>query len=169
MRKLALLAAPFLAAGLLAGLPQTAHAAVDQTCAVTESVTYVPPLTNATQTITVTVNAQLTCSSSFAPTGSYITTFVQPGLSCNLRAAGSGSVTFSWTNTAAEPSVFTHNSIVTISHGTFQIMLLGSITSGTFTPAPAKEVLHGAQIDPTACSTTGISQQTFIGVLVIGG
>lgn len=168
MRRLTLLTAPLLAAGLLVGLPPTADAAPSQTCAVTESVTYSPPMTNATQTITVTVDAHLTCSSGSATSGSYRATFDQPGLSCNLVATGQGVVSFTWSDPDAEPSVFAHTSYVAVVNGTFQVVLIGSITAGAFAGNPAKEFLLAPQLDPTACSTGGITRHTYTGVLVIG-
>jgi hypothetical protein len=166
MRRLALPAVPLLAAGLLIGLPQAADAVPHQVCTVNEDVTYAPPLNNTSQTITVTVHGRLLDCTDHS-TGTYLARFAQPGLTCtDPFETGLGAVTFTWSDGGT--SVFSHRSFVTSINGNFQLELVGSITSGTFAPAPAIEAMTALAPSATACSTTGIAGQAYNGILAIG-
>jgi hypothetical protein len=154
----------------LLGVAPAAHAAVDQACAASTVVTYSPPLTNTPQTVTTTINSQyFNCTSSSAPTGTYTDTVTVPNAMCTvIFEAGSGTKVINWTNTAIASSTFTYNRTSSRVGGTVQVELVGSISSGTFNPDPAKEEATGPQPDPTACATTGVSQIAFLGTLTIG-
>lgn len=158
------------AAVMSLAITPSAHAAVDQFCVLNEVVTYSPPLTDTPQTVTFSVSGQLyNCTSSSAPTGSYAETGNAPNATCtSVLAAGSGTRVFKWTNTAIAPSTFSYNRTANRVGGNIQVVAVGSISSGTFTPDPAKSVGVGAQPDPSACSTTGVSQLTASGSLTIG-
>jgi hypothetical protein len=58
--------------------------------------------------------------------------------------------------------------MTTRANGNVQVELLGSITSGTFSPDPAKQEVTGLEPESTACSTMGVSRLTFHGILIIG-
>lgn len=158
------------AAGSLVGTAPVAQAAVDQVCLVNEVATFSQPVTNTPQTVTVTVNGQLfNCTNSSAATGSYTETATLPNYTCTaLFYQGSGTRVFQWTNAATPPSTFSYNRTSSRVGGNIEIVLLGSIVSGTFTPEPAKAVLLAVQPNPIACATTGISQLTLVGTLTIG-
>jgi hypothetical protein len=148
-----------------------AHAiGVDQSCSLSEVVTYSPPLTSTPQTVTFTVSGQLfNCTSGSAPTGYYAESGTAPNATCtSVLSAGSGTRVFHWNNSAIPPSTFSYNRVVSRVNGNIVVTALGSITSGTFTPDPTKSVGTGAEPDPTACSTTGVSQLTDVGVVTIG-
>jgi hypothetical protein len=170
MRKLALLLVPALMTGVLAGLPQAAHAALDQVCADTEIITYNPAVTNTPQTVTVTVSGNLfNCTSSSATTGSYTETVTIPAATCtNVLTGGPGTRIFTWTNPAIAPSTFTYNRVATLVNGTVQVEFLGEISAGTFTPDPAKQEVTGLVLNPIACLTTGVPETTFAGTVEIG-
>ena len=154
----------------LLGVSPAAHAAVDQVCLVSEVVTFSQPVTNTPKTVTVTVSGQLfNCTSSSASTGTYTETATLPNYTCtDILYQGSGTRVFKWTNTAVTPSTFLYNRTSSRVGGNIQIVLLGSISSGTFTPDPVKQELTAPQPDPTACTTTGVSQLTLLGTLSIG-
>ncbi|WP_309111173.1 hypothetical protein [Saccharothrix sp.] len=154
--------------GLVA--PATAHAAVDQECVLSEVITYDPPLTDTPRTVTFHVSGQLfNCTSSSASTGSYAESGTVTGATCSgTLSPGSGIRVFTWTNGAIAPSTFSYNRTATRVGGNIQVVAVGSITSGTFTPDPAKSVGLGAQPDPTACATTGVSRLTAAGSVTIG-
>ncbi|MFI9812574.1 hypothetical protein [Saccharothrix variisporea] len=154
--------------GLVA--PATAHAAVDQQCVLSEVVTYDPPLTDTPQTVTFRVSGQLfNCTGSSASTGSYAESGTVTGATCTgTLSPGSGTRVFTWTNSAIAPSTFSYNRTATRVGGNIQVVAVGSITAGTFTPDPAKSVGLGAHPDPTACATAGVSRLTAAGSLTIG-
>ncbi|MFI9006114.1 hypothetical protein ACIGNX_02615 [Actinosynnema sp. NPDC053489] len=154
----------------MSGTTATAHAAVDQTCALSEVVTYDPPLTNTPRDVTFTVEGQLfNCTSGSAPTGSYHESGTATNASCSgVLAAGSGTRVYTWTTSAIPPSTFSYNRTTTRVGGEIVVVALGSITSGSFTPDPAKSTGTGLQPNPLACSTTGVSTLTAAGLLVIG-
>jgi len=158
------------AGGSLLGVAPAAQAAVDQTCLVNEVAIFSQPVTNSPQTVTVTVNGQLfNCTSGSASTGSYTETATLPNYTCTaLFYQGSGTRVLTWTNSAIAPSTFSYNRTSSRVGGNIEIVLLGSIVSGTFTPEPAKAELLAVQPNPIACATTGISQITLVGVLVLG-
>ena len=150
--------------------PATAHAAVDQACALSEVITYDPPLTDTPQTVTFRVSGQLfNCTNSSASTGSYAESGTAAGATCTgTLSPGSGTRVFTWTNSAIAPSTFSYNRTATRVGGNIQVVAVGSITAGTFTPDPAKSVGVGAHPDPTACATTGVSRLTAVGSVTIG-
>jgi hypothetical protein len=154
----------------LLGATPTAQAAVDQTCLVNEVATFSQPVTNTPQTVTVTVNGQLfNCTSGSASTGSYTETATLSNYTCTaLFYQGSGTRIFTWTNSAIAPSTLSYNRTSSRVGGNVEIVLLGSIVSGTFTPEPAKVQLLAVQPNPIACATTGVSQLTLAGALIIG-
>jgi hypothetical protein len=158
------------AAGTLLGAAPAAQAAVDQTCLVNEVATFSQPITNTPQTVTVTVNGQLfNCTSGSATTGGYTETATLPNYTCtSLFYQGSGTRVLTWTNAAVAPSAFSYNRTSSRVGGNVEIVLLGSIVSGTFTPEPAKAELLAVQPNPLACATTGVSQVSLVGALVIG-
>jgi hypothetical protein len=158
------------AAGSLLGPAPVARAAVDQVCLVNEVATFSQPVTNTPQTVTVTVNGQLfNCTSGSAATGSYTETATLPNYTCTaLFYQGSGTRVFHWTNTAIPPSTFSYNRTSSRVGGNVEIVLLGSVVSGTFTPEPAKAELLAVQPNPIACATTGVSQVSLVGALTIG-
>jgi hypothetical protein len=158
------------AAGALLGVAPAAQAAIDQTCLVNEVATFSQPVTNTPQTVTVTVNGQLfNCTSGSASAGSYTETATLPNYTCTaLFYQGSGTRVFTWTNSAITPSAFSYNRTSSRVGGNIEIVLLGSIVSGTFNPQPAKAQLLAVQPNPLACATTGIPQVSLVGVLIIG-
>jgi hypothetical protein len=137
------------AAGSLVGTAPVAQAAIDQVCL---------------------VNGQLfNCTNGSAATGSYTETATLPNYTCTaLFYQGSGTRVFQWTNAVIPPSTFSYNRTSSRVGGNIEIVLLGSIVSGTFTPEPAKAELLAVQPNPIACATTGISQLTLAGALTIG-
>lgn len=167
-RVIAVAAAHLAAVAVLS--PTTAHAAVDQLCTLNEVITYTPPLTDTPQTVTFSVNGQLfNCTSTSAATGSYAESGTVTGATCTgILSSGSGTRVFTWTNSAIAPSVFSYNRTATRVGGNIQVVAVGSIASGTFTPDAAKSVGVGAQPDPTACATTGVSRLTAAGSVTIG-
>ncbi|WP_447002521.1 hypothetical protein ACRAKI_22705 [Saccharothrix isguenensis] len=154
----------------MAGTTSTAHAVADQSCALNEVVTYDPPLTDTPRTTTFTVSGQLfNCTSSSAPTGSYAESGTVHNATCtSVFSAGSGTRVFTWTNSAIAPSTFSYNRSATRIGGTIVVVAVGSISAGTFTSSPAKSQGTGPQPDLTACSTTGASTLTAVGLLAIG-
>jgi hypothetical protein len=157
-------------AGSLWATPPVAQAAVDQICLVNEVATFSQPVTDTPQTVTVTVNGQLfNCTSGSASTGSYTETATLPNYTCTaLFYQGSGTRVLTWTNSAAAPSTFSYNRTSSRVGGNIEIVLLGSIVSGTFDTEPAKAQLLAVQPNPLACATTGVSQLTLVGALTIG-
>jgi hypothetical protein len=155
---------------LLVGVTPAAHAAVDQVCVLNEVIVYNPPLTDVPQTVTFTVNGQLfNCTSGSASTGSYSETGTASNATCtSVLGAGSGTRVFHWTNTAIAPSTFSYDRTVSRVGGNIVVVAEGSITSGTFTPDPAKSIGLGVQPNPVACLTTGVPQLTAVGTLTIG-
>jgi hypothetical protein len=161
----------FLAAtGALLGMAPAAYAAVDQICLVSEVATFSQPVTNTPQTVTVTVNGQLfNCTSGSASAGSYTETATLPNYTCTaLFYQGSGTRVLTWTNPAIAPSAFSYNRTSSRVGGNVEIVLLGSIVSGTFTPEPAKAELLAVQPNPLLCATTGVPQVSLVGALTIG-
>jgi hypothetical protein len=154
----------------LVGVASPAHALLDQTCVVNEVITWSPPISDTPQSVTFTVHGQLIdCTSSSASTGSYFETGTASSATCtSLLGSGSGTRVFNWTNTAIAPSTFAYNRTTTRVENNLQVVAVGSIVAGTFTPAPAKSVGTAPQPDPTACATTGVAQQTAVGLLTIG-
>ena len=120
--------------------------------------------------MTFTVNGQLfNCTSSSALTGSYAEIGTFPNATCELLlGAGPGVRIFHWTDPALAPSTFSYNLTVSRVLGYFEVVAVGSIVSGTFTPQPAKSTGLALQPDPTACATTGVRRQTAVGALTIG-
>jgi hypothetical protein len=157
-------------AGSLLGMAPVAHAAVDQICLVSEVATFSQPVTNTPQTVTVTVNGQLfNCTSGSASAGSYTETATLPNYTCTaLFYQGSGTRVLTWTNPAIAPSAFSYNRTSSRVGGNVEIVLLGSIVSGTFTPEPAKAELLAVQPNPLLCATTGVPQVSLVGALTIG-
>ncbi len=149
-----------------------AHAAGVQVCLVSEVDTFSPPLTDSPPQvpITITFHGQLSgCTSGSARTGSYTERVVDSTATCtNILDPSSGTRILDWTNTGTTPSTFSFNSLSTLVNGTLQVESLGSITSGTFTPDPATEVLTGPVLSLTACADGGVSARQSAGVLTIG-
>jgi hypothetical protein len=171
MKFLRALAIPALTAGSLIAVPQAAYGVVDQVCAVEEVVTYNPPLTDTPQTVTVTVHGELfNCTSTSNPTGSYTEIVTVPNSSClSLLGSSSGVRTYVWRNSTTYPaSVFSYNRTVNRVDALVEATFLGSITSGSYTPSPAKEVVFATAPSPIACQTTGVSSVTSVGAVSIG-
>lgn len=158
------------ASAALSGVVPAAHADAGQTCAVNEVVSFSQPVTNTPQTVTVTVQGQLfTCTNGSAATGSYTETATLPNYSCTqLFYQGSGTRVFTWTDPTAAPSTYSYNRTSSRVGANIVILLLGSITGGTFATEPAKMQLTALNPDPISCATTGISQLTLLGALTIG-
>lgn len=159
------------AAPVLAGTAPAAHAiGLDQVCALSEVVTYSPPLTTSPQTVTFTVSGQLfNCTSGSAPTGYYAESGTAPNATCtSVLSAGGGTRVFHWNNSAIAPSTFSYNRVVSRVNGNIVVAAVGAITSGTFTPDPAKSTGTGLEPDLTACGSTGVSQLTDVGTVTIG-
>ncbi|MFT7841590.1 hypothetical protein Q5530_36105 [Saccharothrix sp. BKS2] len=158
------------AAAALTGVAPTAQAVVAQTCLVNEVVTFSQPVTNTPQTVTVTVQGQLVnCLNGSAATGSYTETATLPNYSCTqLFYQGSGTRTLTWTDPAVPPSTYSYNRTSSRVGANIVILLLGSITSGTFATEPAKMQLTALNPDPISCATTGIPSLTLLGALTVG-
>ncbi|MFD1148731.1 hypothetical protein [Saccharothrix hoggarensis] len=163
-------AACLVAFATLFGVVSTAHAEAGQTCLVNEVVSFSEPVTNTPRTVTVTVRGQLfNCADGSAATGSYSETATLANYSCTqLFYQGSGTRTFTWTDPAAAPSTYSYNRTSSRVGANIVILLLGSITSGTFAAEPAKMQLTALNPDPISCATTGVSQLTLVGSLIIG-
>lgn len=155
---------------LLAGMPGTAHAVFDQVCAVSEIVTYTPPLTDTPQATTITIAGNLyNCSSTSNPTGTYATTDFSPGASCTgLFNSNSGSRVLDWNNPALTDSAFAFNRTAQRVNGNIEVTFLGSITAGVYTSSPTKQVIAAPAPNPTACSGSGVRTFSFTGTLEIG-
>jgi len=164
------LAAAVLVPAGLVGVASPAHALLDQTCVVNEVITWSPPISDTPQNVTFTVHGQLVnCTSGSASAGSYFETGTASSATCtSLLGAGSGTRVFHWTNTAIAPSAFAYNRTTIRVNNNLQVVAVGSIVAGTFTPLPAKSVGTAPQLDPIACATTGVPQQTAAGLLTIG-
>lgn len=160
------------ASAVLSGAAPAANADADagQVCLVNEVVSFSQPVTNTPQTVTVTVQGQLfNCTSGSVATGSYTETAALPNYSCTqLFYQGSGTRVFTWTDPTAAPSAYSYNRTSSRVGANIVILLLGSITGGTFATEPAKMELTGLNPDPISCATTGISQLTLLGVLTVG-
>lgn len=158
------------AAATLAGVAPTANAAVEQVCLVNEVVAFSAPVTNTPKTVSVTVRGQLfNCTNGSATTGSYTETATLPNYTCtSLFYQGSGTRVLTWTDPAVAPSAYSYNRTSSRAGANIVILLLGSITSGTFTTEPAKMQLTALNPDPISCATTGISQLTLVGALTVG-
>jgi hypothetical protein len=156
--------------GVFVGVAPVAQATVDQTCLVSEVATFSQPVTDTPQTVTVTVHGQLfNCTNGSAAVGSYTETATLPNYTCTaLFYQGSGTRVFTWTNSAMTPSTYSYNRTSSRVGGNVEIVLLGSIVSGTFSPEPAKAELVAVQPNPLLCATTGVPQVSLVGVLVIG-
>ena len=147
-----------------------AHALTDQTCTLSEVVTYDPPLTNTARTVTFTVSGQLfNCTNPAARTGSYTESGTAVNATCTgVLSSGSGTRVFRWNDPALAPSSFSYNRTTSRVGGNIVVVAVGSISSGTFAGSPAKSTGIGAQPDPTACAGTGVGQLTAAGALSIG-
>ncbi|ONI92284.1 hypothetical protein ALI22I_04915 [Saccharothrix sp. ALI-22-I] len=120
--------------------------------------------------MTFTVNGQLfNCTSSSAPTGSYAESGTVHNATCTSAfSAGSGTRVFTWTNSAIAPSTFSYNRSATRVGGNIVVVAVGSTTAGALTSDPAKSRGTGPQPDLTACTNTGVSTLTAVGVPAIG-
>lgn len=154
----------------LTGVSPTAGADLDQTCLVNEVVAFSEPVTITPKTISVTVQGQLfNCTNGSVATGSYTETATLPNYSCTqLFYQGSGTRVFDWSDPAVAPSTYSYNRTSSRVGGNIVILLLGSITSGTFQAEPAKMQLTAVNPDLLGCLTTGISQLTLVGALTVG-
>ncbi|MCE6998609.1 hypothetical protein LZG04_27980 [Saccharothrix sp. S26] len=154
----------------LSGLGPTAHAAAVATCLTNEVVTFSEPVTNTPKTVTVTVKGQLfTCVGGPAATGSYTETAELPNYSCtSLFYQGAGTRVFTWNDPGVEPSTYSYNRTSSRVGANIVIVLLGSITSGTFATEPAKMQLDAVNPDPLRCATTGITGLSLFGALTVG-
>ena len=152
------------------GVAPTAHAAEVQACLVNEVVAFSEPVTNTPKTVSVTVNGQLfNCANGSAATGSYTETATLPNYTCtSLFYQGSGTRVFTWTDPAATPSTYSYNRTSSRVGANIVIVLLGSISSGTFATEPAKMQLTALNPDPISCATTGVSQLSLVGALTVG-
>ncbi|NUT98402.1 MAG: hypothetical protein HOY78_40975 [Saccharothrix sp.] len=161
------LATCMVAAATMSG---TAHAAVEQTCLTNEVVAFSEPVTNTPKTVTVTVQGQLfNCTNGSATTGGYTEIATLPDYTCtSLFYQGSGTRTFRWTDPSVAPSTYSYNRTSSRVGANIVIVLLGSITSGTFATAPAKTQLTAVNPDPISCATTGITGLTLVGALTVG-
>ncbi|WP_447002519.1 hypothetical protein ACRAKI_22695 [Saccharothrix isguenensis] len=158
------------ASAMLSGLVPTAHAAVEQSCLVNEVVAFSEPVTNTPRTVTVTVQGQLfNCTNGSVATGSYTETATLPNYTCtSLFYQGSGTRVFTWTDPTVTPSTYSYNRTSSRVGANVVILLLGSITGGTFATEPAKMQLTALNPDPLSCATTGISHLTLVGALTVG-
>ncbi|WP_367127497.1 hypothetical protein [Saccharothrix sp. HUAS TT1] len=158
------------AAAALSGTASAAPSAAGQTCLVNEVVSFSRPVTNTPQTVSVTVRGQLfNCLGGPVATGSYTETATLVDYSCTeLFYQGSGTRVFTWTDPSAAPSEYSYNRTSSRVGANIVIVLLGSITTGTFATEPAKMQLTALNPDPISCATTGISQLTLLGALVVG-
>ncbi|GAB2962996.1 hypothetical protein [Saccharothrix stipae] len=163
-------AAVCLAAAASSGVAPTAHAVVEQVCAVNEVVAFSAPVTNTPKTVTVTVQGQLfNCTSGSAATGTYTETATLPDYTCtSLFYQGAGTRVFTWTDPAVAASTYSYNRTSSRVGANIVIVLLGSIGSGTFAAEPAKMQLTALNPDPISCATTGISRLTLLGALTVG-
>lgn len=163
-------AACLVATATLSGATPTAHAAIEQSCLTNEVVAFSEPVTNTPKTVTVTVQGQLfNCTNGAATTGSYTETATLPDYTCtSLFYQGSGTRVFTWTDPAVAPSTYSYNRTSSRAGANIAIVLLGSITSGTFATAPAKMQLTALNPDPLSCATTGITGLTLVGALTVG-
>jgi hypothetical protein len=159
-----------MAAAGLSGVATAAHAADLQTCLDNEVVSFSQPVTNTPRTVTVTVHGELfNCTNGSATTGSYNETATLLNYSCTqLFYQGSGTRVITWTNPGAAPSTYSYNRTSSRVGANIVIVLLGSITNGTFATEPAKMQLTALNPDPISCATTGISQLTLLGTLIVG-
>jgi hypothetical protein len=163
-------AACLVAAAALSGAAPTAQAAEVQTCLVNEVVAFSAPVTNTPKTVSVTVQGQLfNCTNGSAATGSYTETATLPDYTCtSLFYQGAGTRVFKWTDPAVTPSTYSYNRTSSRVGANIVIVLLGSITDGTFATEPAKMQLTALNPDPISCATTGISHLTLLGALTVG-
>jgi hypothetical protein len=165
-----ILGAGVIAAGTMVGVTPAADAAIDQLCLVNEVATFSDPVTDTPRTVTVTVHGQLfNCTNGSASTGTYTEVATLPNYTCtSLFYQGSGIRVLNWTNTAIAPTSMTYNRTSSRVGGNVEIVLLGEISSGTFTPDPAKAELVALQPNPLACATVGVTQVSLVGTLIIG-
>lgn len=156
-------------AGVFAAPPR-AHAAVaDLTCTGTESVTFHPGLLLASQQVTVhTSRVWAPCVSSdpAVTSGSDAESFVNTISCLSLAAAGTGTVTFTWSN--GRTSTFVFNKTVSHPIGQTIVTYTGTIVAGEFAGDSALETITGAALNLTAClAPPGITSTFGIAVLEI--
>ncbi|ROP35967.1 hypothetical protein [Saccharothrix texasensis] len=163
-------AACLAAAATLSGVTPSANAADGQLCLVNEVVSFSEPVTNTPKTVDVTVNGQLfNCANGAAATGSYTETATLPDYTCtSLFYQGAGTRVFTWTDPAVTPSAYSYNRTSSRVGANIVIVLLGSISSGTFAAEPAKMQLTALNPDPLSCATTGVSRLSLVGALTVG-
>lgn len=157
-------------AGVFAAASPRAHAAVaDLTCPGTESVTFTPGLLLTTQQVTVHTSRQWGPCVSSDPTvssGSDAETFVNTISCLSLAAAGTGTLTFTWSNKHTSTFAFTK----TVSHpvGQTVVTYTGNITAGEFAGDSVLETITGAAVDLTAClAPPGITSTFGVAVLEV--
>ncbi|MEU4746400.1 hypothetical protein AB0G02_38895, partial [Actinosynnema sp. NPDC023658] len=147
-------AACLVASAALSGAAPAAQADAGQVCLDNEVVSFSQPVTNTPKTVTVTVKGQLfNCTDGAATTGSYTETATLPDYSCTqLFYQGSGTRTFTWTDPAVAPTTYSYNRTSSRVGANIVIVLLGSITTGTFATEPAKMQLTALNPDPISCA-----------------
>jgi len=152
-----------------AGSPR-AHAAVaDLTCPGTESVTFTPGLLLTLQQVTLHTSRQWGPCVSSDPTvssGSDAESFVNTISCLSVAAAGTGTVTFTWSNGRTSTFAFTKS----VSHpvGQTVVTYTGNITAGEFAGDSALETITGAALNLTAClAPPGITSTFGVAVLEI--
>jgi hypothetical protein len=149
-----LISAAALAAGAL--LPQApAHAAaLDVTCAGTETVGYQPGLLLTPHTTAVSVNGVLAPCTSSDPAitaGTYLQHFDAP-LSCDTVLAGlSATRVFNWSN--GHTSTFTYNRAINNVAGQTTVTFTGTIVAGRFAGDTAIEQVVFATPNALQCLT----------------
>jgi len=158
-------------AGMFAA-PARAHAAAtDLTCAGTESVTFSPGLLLTPQQVTLHTNRQWgPCVSSDAAvtSGFDAETFVNTISCLSLATAGTGTLTFTWSN--GRTSTFMFNKSVSHPIGQTVVTYTGTIVAGEFAGDSVLETITGAALNLTAClAPPGITSTFGIAVLEITG
>lgn len=138
------------------------------TCTGQETVSWSPPLTNAPQDTTVTIDGALgaladpgTCVSvgTSVSSVSYQEVFAFPSDSCTTAGINlPGSRVFTWDN--GQTSTFTFSASIVNGVGTEIVTLTGSITAGRFNGYTAVETIQVPQLDPALCAGSGITSNT---------
>ncbi|MFH8624120.1 hypothetical protein ACH4A8_19855 [Streptomyces vietnamensis] len=144
---------------------------VQLSCTETTTASYSPPLLNTPQTTTVASHSDIAPCAGLPGgyTSATTSALYSAVVGCTQLVQNlPGSKTYIWND--GTTSTFTYTRVSTrVLNGTTQIEFAGAITAGTFQGATAVETGTAANTQLMACSTTGVAELTFAGVLNITG
>lgn len=151
-------------------VPAAQATTLEQSCLLTETITWEPPLKSTPQTVTFTTHGQLTnCTNPSAPAATYFETGTYDSATCTSAGLGrSGVRVWRWTSPDAAPSAFSYTVQGARVNGTIEAVATGTIISGAFENEPVKSEGVAPELDPLACMTTGVSRISAVGAIAIG-